>query len=97
MWRSEPDPEAQHFNAQLAQAFIAGGWKVDLQALLSTLLDIPRYGVVIATTPQLQHTTVVLHLLDCFRAAGIPFRFVVGPKAEEWSEDTMVLVLPKER
>jgi hypothetical protein len=91
------DPEAQHYEEQISQSLEAGGWKVEKQALFSVRLDFPSYGLVVATTPELEQSSTVKKLMNCLQAAKLEPQLKVSSKPAEWGTQTTLVVLPKDR
>lgn len=91
------DPEAQTYAEQISQSLEDGGWKVERQTLLTSRLDFPSYGLVVATTPELEDSFTVTELMNCLKTAKLQPQLVVSPKPAEWGQKTALLVLPKVR
>ncbi|WP_446744327.1 hypothetical protein [Silvibacterium acidisoli] len=91
------DSEAQHYAALISQSLEAGGWKVERQALLSSYLDLPSYGLVLAVVPALQGSSTVTELVNCLTAANLKPQLRASPKSAEWGEETTLIVMPKAR
>jgi hypothetical protein len=89
------DPEAQHYEEQISQSLEAGGWRVMRQALLGSRLDFPSYGLVVATTPELQGSSTVRELMNCLQAAKLRPQLIVSSEPAEWGPQTTLIVLPK--
>jgi len=91
------DPEAQLYEEQISQSLEAGGWKVQRDALLGSRLDFPKYGLVVATTPELEKSSTVTELMSCLRAARLHPELFVSSKPGGWGPQPALVVLPKAR